>query len=202
MSHRGGDWPTNWPEELEPYRERAESTIWGVIPGVVTQYYLIEFQTRDEFESVWPAILRLKSKGAPITLKTPDKPKTDPNDPHVVYDKPQVWIICPPPDDDVRYDLLPDGTYTLIGPWTKDFESSDGALPRRVVKRKKDCKWIAWDGKHSYDDYEAPAKILQARVELQLYVDGEVVNLNRVRLPEDTPIIDKRELPSTQATPS
>jgi hypothetical protein len=196
-----GDWPENWPKELEPFRERAESVIYGIVPGVVTQYYIIEFQTRDEFERVWPVVLRLKSKGAPLMLKTPDEPKTDPDDSRIVHDKPTLMIVCPPPDDDTRYELMPDGTYTLIAPWTKDFELPDGALPKHVVKRKKDGKWIAWDGRHSYDDYEAPARILQARVELRLYVDGEVVNLNRIRLPEDTPIIDARTIESTEATP-
>ena len=186
-----GIWPENWPEELEPFRERAESEGWGVIPGVVTQNHIIEFETREEFEGVWPAILRLKSKGAPLTLKTPDKPKTDPNDRRIFYDKPQVWIVCPPPDDETRYEVLPDGTYTLVAPWTNDLELSGGALPRHAVKRK-DGKWVAWDGEDTFDDYEEPARILQARVELTLFVDGEVVDLNRIRLPEDTAIVDNR----------
>jgi hypothetical protein len=194
VSSRGGDWPSNWPKELEAFRERAESISWGIVPGVVTQYYIIEFRTREEFEKVWPAVLRLKSKGAPLKLRTPDKPKTDPNDPRIVYDKPQLSMVCPIPDDETRYDLLPDGTYTIIGPWTNDLALSDGVLPEYVVKRKKDGKWIAWDGRRSYNDYESPATILPARISLTLYVDGEVVDLNRIRLPEDTPIVDERML--------
>lgn len=200
LSSPFGDWPKNWPKELELFRERAESVSYGVVPGVVTQYYIIEFQTPEEFERVWPAVLRLKSKGAPLTLRTPDEPKMDPNDSQIVHDTPQVWIVCPPPDDEIQYELLPDGKYRLNGPWTKDFDSSDGVLPERVVKLKKDGIWVAWDGRHSYDDYEAPAEIPQARVELRLYVDGEVVNLNRIRLPEDTPIVDKRKFEWTEAT--
>lgn len=202
-----GDWPKNWPKELEPFRERAESVTDGIVPGVVTQYYIIEFQTRAEFESVWPALLRLKSKGAPITLRTPDKPKSDPNDSRVVFDKPQAWIKCPPhemrlfdPSYDTRYDVLPDGTYRHVGPWTDDLELPGGVLPQHVVKRKKDGKWIAWDGRHSYDDYQSPAMIPQARVELQLYVDGKVLDLNRIQLPKDTPIIDMRTFGSIRAT--
>jgi hypothetical protein len=168
---------------------------------VKIERHIIEFRTREEFERVWPAVLRLKSKGAPITLRTPDKPKTDPTDPYVVHDKPQVWIICPILEQG-RYELLPDGTYAHIGPWTDDLELPNGVLPERVVKRKKDAKWVVWesDYRHRPRDYEFPAQ--QARVQVVLYVDSEVIDLNRIRLPENTPIEDKRLFDKNKETPS
>ena len=187
ISSRGGNWPQNWPKELEPFRERAESISYGM--AVWTQYYIIEFRTREEFETVWPAVLKLKSKGAPIKLKTPGRPKTDSNDPRIVYDKPQLWIICPPQDEG-KYVLSPDGTYKHIGPWTDDLESPDSALPERMVKRKRDGKWVLWKGSKFHAEYDGAAR--QARVELSLYVDGEIVDLNRIRIPENTPIKDNR----------
>jgi len=193
----GGDWPQNWPEELEPFRERAESVSWGM--SVWTQYYIIEFRTREEFEAIWPVVLRLKSNGAPIKLRTPDQPKTDPNDPRVVHDKPQLWIICPPRDDG-KYELCPDGTYKHVGPWSDDLESAEGPLPQYVVEQKKDGKWVVWKGHEFHAEYDGAAR--QARVELLLNVDGDVIDLNRTRIPENTPIQDNRVFEESDETPS
>ncbi len=182
-----GDWPDNWPKELEPFRQQASSVTYGV--DVWTQYYIITFRTRQEFESVWPALLKLKSAGAPLCLKTPDPPKTDPNDPTVVYDQPQVWIVCPVPDT-AKYEQQSDGTYRLIAPWTHNVGLPNGVLPERVVKRKSDGKWVIWEN-HGTDEGSI-LPVHQARVQLTLYVDGQVVDLNHIPLPKDTPIIDQR----------
>jgi len=192
-----GNWPENWPKELEPFRERAQTVGYGVT--VETEYYIIEFRTREEFETIWPALLRLKSKGAPLRLKTADKPSTDPDDPHIVRERPHVEIICPPRSQG-RYQLLLDGTYRHIGPWAADLELPNGILPERVVKRKKDGKWVVWEGDHSWDEYDFPA--YQARVQLTLYVDGDVIDLNRIRIPDNTPIEDKRVLDKNNKTSS
>ena len=197
VSSRGGNWPDNWPRELEPFRERAESVIYGVT--VWTQYYIIEFSAREEFETLWPTVLRLKSKGAPIQLRTPATPKTTPNDRRIVYDKPQLWIICPPQDEG-KYELSPDGTYKYVGPWTDHLEPPESALPRHMVKRKRDGKWVVWKGSQFHAEYDGPAR--QARVELALYVDGEVIDLNRIRIPENTPIEDNRVFDRSSETPS
>jgi hypothetical protein len=34
--------------------------------------------------------------------------------------------------------------------------------------------------------------IVRARIDIELVVDGDIVDLNRIGLPMDTPIIDKR----------
>jgi hypothetical protein len=61
----GGTWPKNWPKELEPLRGQAWTWEGGQLE--VTSY-AIPFANREEFESAWPHILSLKSKGAPLTL--------------------------------------------------------------------------------------------------------------------------------------
>src|SRR6266436_946464 len=66
-----GKWPENWPEELEPLRKQART-----FEGPIDQLrYLIPFTNREDFESAWPHLLKVKSKGAPIILVR--GPKTD-----------------------------------------------------------------------------------------------------------------------------
>ena len=61
-----GTWPKSWPAELEPLRKQAR-TFDG--PHFSYQHYAIPFTKRDEFESAWPYLLKIKSKGAPIVLR-------------------------------------------------------------------------------------------------------------------------------------
>jgi len=63
-----GTWPTDWPKELEPYREHAKTI--GVAAGNQEDVFEISFRNREEFEKIWPVILTLKSEGAPLTLTT------------------------------------------------------------------------------------------------------------------------------------
>ena len=121
----GGTWPKSWPKELEPLRKQAWT--WEHSLGGVS--YDIPFASREEFESAWPHILKLKSKGAPITLL---------RGPHV--------RVRPAKTAGVR--ILPALKAVSAGPLSVT----------RIV----------------------------------LVVDGDIVDLNRIRLPADTPIVDKR----------
>jgi hypothetical protein len=119
-----GTWPKSWPKELEPLRKQA-STFEG--PKAPEQTYAIPFSKREEFESAWPHILKVKSKGTTIRLvRGPNFFLGGHNAGVVVY--------CPPPGQ---------------------------------------------------ADNEAPTCI-------ELVVDGDIVDLNRVPLPPDTPIVDQR----------
>ena len=180
---KGGNWPENWPKVMEPFRTRASTG--RFFAGSQTIYYYIEFETREEFESVWPSLLNLKSKGAPLTLHNVDKPSTNPDDKRVLYTKPQVVIICPASG---TYQKMPDGKYTHKAEWTKDIEAqqTDNILPQFVVKNLNG-KWI------SDPNVDTIETLQQARIELSLYIDGKVIDLNRIRLPENTPIRDVRK---------
>jgi len=64
-----GAWPNSWPKELEPLRNQSRT-----LTHQTTDIHEISFTNREEFESAWPHILGLKSKGAPITLlSSPDE---------------------------------------------------------------------------------------------------------------------------------
>src|SRR5438445_12749540 len=83
-----GTWPKSWPKELEPLRKQA-STFEG--PLAAHQHYAIPFTKREQFESAWPHILKLKSKGAPVRLVS------GPNFFLAKDIKAGVIVHCPPP---------------------------------------------------------------------------------------------------------
>jgi hypothetical protein len=118
-----GLWPESWPKELEPLRDQA-TTLVGPMPP--RRHYLIPFTKRAEFESAWPHLLKVKTKGAPLILLR--APKAD-----FMGLKPAGVLIHSPPA----------GTDT-------------------------------------------------GTTYIELVVDGRIVNLNRIPLPADTPIIDQR----------
>lgn len=118
----GGKWPSTWPKELEPFRKQA----WTWEHGFGGMSYDIPFASRKDFEAAWPHILKLKSKGASVTLR---------RGPHLrVDDDKQSAGVCVRP--------LHNGTATVT--------------------------------------------------HLMLVVDGAIVDLNRIPLPPDTPVMDLR----------
>ena len=123
----GGTWPKSWPKELEPLRKQAWTWVGGI---AMNTSYAIPFATREEFESAWPHLLKVKSKGAPI-------------------------ILMPSP-------------YTRLG------RIDAGVFIHTPLAGAVD-----------------PAD-LQRCIYIELIVDGKIVDLNRIPLPADTPIIDQR----------
>jgi len=122
-----GTWPESWPKELDSLRKQSR-TLDGPLPGVL--HYQIPFAKREEFESAWPHLLKVKSKGAPI-------------------------ILLPSP-------------YTRLG------RIDAGVFIHTPLAGAVD-----------------PAD-LQRCIYIELIVDGKIVDLNRIPLPADTPIIDQR----------
>ena len=137
-----GMWPESWPKELETLRKQAR-TLEG--PLRADRRYLIPFTKREDFESAWPHLLKVKSKGAPIILVR--GPKTD----FFEVQPAGVLIKCPPAR-----------TGKLAKPETP--------LPGQMDVRTK------WNN----------------TTYIELVVDGKIVDLNRIPLPPDTPIVDER----------
>jgi hypothetical protein len=139
-----GTWPESWPKELETLRKQAR-TMMG--PMILQLHYQIPFTKREEFESAWPHLLKVKSKGAPIILVR--GPKTD----FMAIKPAGVLIHSPPAETNKRANP----EEPLAGNW-------DGNVRERWM-------WTTY---------------------IELVVDGNVVDLNRLPLPADTPIIDER----------
>lgn len=60
-----GDWPSNWPKEMESLRKQSRTLVGPTVENV---HYAIPFKHREDFETAWPHILSRKTKGAPIIL--------------------------------------------------------------------------------------------------------------------------------------
>lgn len=113
-------------------------------------------------------------------------------------------IIYPPSAESA----FPDVNFLRIGPpWPEDIRSESGGLPECVIY--ENGKWAPYTDemqkvfekleeeeikrKEKMHDVIRPYYFRQrARVEIELVVDGDIVDLNRIPLPPDTPIIDKR----------
>ena len=138
-----GTWSKSWPIELEPLRKQSRTLVG---PTMAHRHFAVRFTDRDDFESAWPHLMKVKSKGAPIFLVR------GPNFFLGEQTAAGVVVHCPPE-----------------GQW------DNPATPEAPIQHAKDprTRWL-------YTNY------------IVLVVDGKIVDLNRIPLPSDTPIIDER----------
>lgn len=198
-----GVWPESWPEELESLRPQSRTLDSGG-----QRLYEIPFTNREQFESLWPHMLSVMSKNAKLTLIN------SPDDWFGLKSKAGVRILSPLTG--VWVDLegatypsrakpaIPDRGFLQIGPpWPDSVQSESGALPEFVII--EDGKWASYEPKARANTSARKATIEElreevrvdfltkrARIDIQLIIDGDIVDLNRIRLPADTPIIDWR----------
>jgi hypothetical protein len=202
-----GRWPADWPEELEPFRGRAQTT--GVATGLQMNIYQIPFETHEEFQSVWPVILDLKSKGGTLTLsyvgsEAPGWPGCSNEEPCVRIHAPSGGVTQSRPPEGVTAPEVPaDPTYqdmqklveagmalNAAPPWPESAYLPNGDLSEYVAS-----EWV--DGRLTWLPAEIGAErgfLHRARVDIELVVDGDVIDLNFTHIPDDTRIIDKRGL--------
>jgi hypothetical protein len=171
-----GLWPDSWPKELEPYRGQARTH--GVAHGISENVHEISFPKREEFEKAWPHILKLKSKGAPLIIEaSPSTYGVTGSTAHT-----GVRILCPSGSGREANGKM----YIADAPWPNYLKSSTGELPEYVIFDHDNAKWLP------ADKTERVGFMNRARVDIVLITDGNVVDLNRIQLPPDTPIIDNR----------
>ncbi len=137
-----GTWPKSWPSELEPLRKQTRTLVG---PTMANQHFAMRFTDREEFESAWPHLLKVKSKGAPIFLVRGS---------NFFLGKGHTGAVihCPPK-----------------GQW-ENANTPEGPIKHATHPR---TRW----GNTNY---------------IELMVDGKIVDLNRIPLPADTPVIDER----------
>ncbi len=172
-----GTWPSNWPDKLDPYRSQAST--WNFGGSIFEKTYTIRFHKRENFEKVCPHILKVKSEGAPLVLVRRSSRERETGS----EGKGLVRIVCPPEPYDVVFD--PDGARLHPGPpWPDSIKSESGELPEYVVEQ--DGKWVRYDGTNNLGGR------VRVQLKIVLVIDGEVIDLNRIPLPANTPIIDRR----------
>ena len=167
-------WPESWPSEFNDYRDQAVH-ITPMTGGASEEIYEIHFNDREEFERLWPAVLKVKTEGAPLTLRTFEPIEDHPMDGDI-FTKPYLTIHVPPSNSPRKLETvrLPSGE------------------PAEYAQLREDAWHPLEPGEtgHRTSGYSA-----RARTDVALHVDGTVIDLNRIPLPGNTPIVDKRELP-------
>jgi hypothetical protein len=203
-----GQWPADWPEELEPFRERAQTI--GVATGLQMNIYQISCETHEEFQSIWPTILGLKSRGGTLTLyyagsEAPGWPSCSNEEACVRIFAPAGGITRSRPPEGVPEPEVPaDPTYqdlqklveagmalNAAPPWPESAYLPNGELSEYVTSEWADGRltWVPAEMGGEFRGF-----LHRARVDIELVVDGDVIDLNFAHLPADTRIIDKRGL--------
>jgi hypothetical protein len=204
-----GAWSSDWSKELEPYRARASTVSERPIGG--GEVYTIPFADRGDFEKIWPVLVNLKSKGAPLILRSGGievRPrwsgvsvvkmdKTDKEysvageaaDPgtHGIEYKPVDLVLITSEETGKEYSPgWPQGTH----PGVKIYAPTQ--LPY--------AKGSSRDAGAEAQDH---ATIERSTTVIELFVgDGKVIDLNRIRLPAETPIVDNRVFENDQKQPT
>lgn len=192
--HKTGMWPDSWPKELEPYRKQAKTLEIGA--GNQENVYEIRFENREEFEKLWPIILKLKDKKAPLRLRSIEKPikkcRLFNSEKPVVRIFSHVYPVWPSHRPGGRK-LRP------APPWPDSIKSPTGELPEYVAKSEDGNAWIPVEEEKPrcfmwipVEEKKPRGFIYRARTEIELVVDETIIDLNRILLPPDTPIIDRR----------
>jgi hypothetical protein len=174
-TEKGGPFPASWPAELAPYRAQTKTV--QVAHGIQENVYEIPFTSSEDFAKAWPYLLKLKSKGAPLILEN------SPSMYSVSGSTMSAGVrVLWPADGSAG---LPDGTRLSTGAtWPDYLLSASGELPEYVVLEGD--KWAPFTGSNG-NGFR-----YRARVDIVLVVDGKIVDLNKVALPADTPIVDHR----------
>ncbi len=176
MTVSEGTWPASWPKELEALRGQARTV--DVAHGIQETVYEIPFKSREAFEAAWPHVLSLKSAGAPLILaKSPSVYGVSGTTAYA-----GVRILCPVGGASPEQVAIGLGAaFPLTGPIAPARET----LPEYLVMEDGvPVPATPGDGRMGF--------YRRARVDIELIVDGDVVDLNRVPLPEGTLIVDRR----------
>jgi hypothetical protein len=190
-----GMWPSDWPIELSPYRAQARTL--AIAAGYQETAYEIRFKNREEFEKIWPTILKVKSKGGTLKLRSVEKPFDEKTS---LFSKGEPIVRIYGPVHPAWPLTFRGGRELVPGPpWPESAKWATGELPEYVTASQDHTTWVPYlaDPNTTWVPYLAdpnrPASKWRARIDIELVVDGKIIDLNRIRLPADTPIIDKRK---------
>lgn len=199
-----GAWPEDWPKELEPLRETSRTI--GIGTGIQENIYEIPISDRETFEKVWPAVLKLRTPGSPLTLHRADSTPPKNWGDFLSNANPAIRIYAPtgsysmkeavdlqnPPDFEA---LVREGrALRARAPWPKAIVGKNGELPEYVVSEKGPDGRLIWVAADPFQESKGPPRGFynRARIDIELVVDGKVIDLNHVEFPDGVVIIDHR----------
>ncbi|QDU37424.1 hypothetical protein Mal4_17360 [Maioricimonas rarisocia] len=201
-----GAWPEDWPEVLEPLRMTSKTI--GVGTGIQENIYEIPIADAETFEKVWPEILKLRTPGSRLTLYRASAGDHPTWGQFLSNERAAIRIFAPtggfstagdveidvnnPPDFE---ELIREGKALRAGsPWPESLMGENGELPQYVVSEKQEDGTLQWVAADPYsDDKSKPRGFYnRARIDVELVVDGAIIDLNRMRLPADAVIVDRR----------
>ena len=174
-SSERGAWPDTWPRELEKLRRDGRTYSYSSLTEECA--HEVFFESREAFENAWPQLLKVKSEGAPLILESLQNSNLYPRP-----TQPAVRVLAPSPPGRGFTDAERNRPF----PWPDTIKHPDGTWPEYVVHYEGG--WVP-SGK--------AAMRFRARRDLVLIVDGEIIDLNRISLPPETPIVDRRFKKST-----
>jgi len=186
-----GLWPTNWPKELDPLREQSRTLRHNEM-----DIHEIPFTNRLQFEAAWTHILAVKSPEAPITLlKGPDTWLGGTMQAGVRIRAPLTGTLVSPEGSQYlpgAEALITNIPLLRIGPpWSDDLKSKSGAVPEFVVY--DNGRWVPCSVTNRTTNSPVHGRLIQrARTDIELIVDGDIVDVNRISVPADSLVVDKR----------
>jgi hypothetical protein len=197
---QGGNWPRDWPAELE--RLRAGAITINVATGSQEHIYEISFSSSDEFLKAWPALLQVRTPGGPLRLRRISEPKPKSWESIASNATPKVRIYAPESNSNRRGSVADYGAdgptegekpkmlpYNIGPPWPAELVGKQGELPEYVQAVPRDGKAVLVAVQ---PDEKSKGFQHRARVDIELVVDGDVIDLNRIEFPKDALIVDRR----------
>ena len=203
MTSQEGGWPQSWPKELEVLRKQSQTV--EVAHGIQEKVYVIPFDSQKQFEKVWPKILEVKSKGAPLRLeKSPfiyGVSGTRTGTGVMILATSEGFVSgsvseadTPPTSEKLKQMLIEKTCLRASEPWPNSIMNERGELPEYVTAKSNPDGTMYWvvssPGENKDDD--VPGFYHRSRVDIILITDGKTVDLNHIKIPADTPIIDNR----------
>ncbi|MEO7299676.1 MAG: hypothetical protein ABI042_14000 [Verrucomicrobiota bacterium] len=199
-----GIWPEDWPKELEPLRKQARSILVGT--GIQQNIYEIRFTSREEFERAWPSLQKLRTTNSPVTVYVTNSPPPKAWGSLLTNGQVAVRIYAPsegysggPSSGEAQTrdcaGASKEGKMLKAGaPWPADIISANGELPEFVVYQQIDGKsrWVAADLEKDKRENKLTGFYNRARVDLELVVDGTIIDLTKLHFPRGTLVHDER----------
>jgi hypothetical protein len=197
ITHNECIWPTGWPKVLDEVSGACRTI--EVAASNQENIYEIFVTNRDVFEKLWPFIVSVKTTGAPIRLRgigvhTDSSFLMDGQPTVRIYALAYSGLACMSlaENGDHNYEALTKQGRCLrpASPWPTSIIGPNGELPEyvQVSHEVGYMTWIPADRESGL----SKGFLHRARIEIELVVDGHVIDLNRVPFPENSPILDKR----------